>query len=722
MTLGVALIVKNEEKIIERCLSSVKGIVDKIIICDTGSTDNTIEIIKNFANINKIDCEIYSKEWKNFGWNRTELLKIAKNKTDYLLLLDADELPIISKEFNKEILTTDAYYLHYDGSLDYAQILLINNRIDWYYVGVTHEYIDTKSKITEGTLNTITMHSFDDGKNRENKSQRDIELLQQGIKEEPNSTRYHFYLAQTYKDTGKYEEAIEYYLKRIKMGGWEEEVYYSMYASAYCQEELGNIELAKSGYLAAWEFRPIRSEALYRIARLCRCRGEYQQGYMFAKRGLEIPYPKDKLFINKDIYDYDLLFEKSICSYYVGEYQESYNECKKLLTQPNIPEHLRFQSRINIQFSEQKIFGKIMTNIINQEDALENLKDIYSVCNELNIPVFPFAGTLLGIIRENKFIIHDEDIDMALKVNDYSPQLIEKLIDNGFEFENSYGKIELGYEFRFRKRNIQIDFFIFYDKENYTCTYCYDTYGKLYELKYEKFELKEFNFKNIKIKVPNNPEEFLRQQYGVDWRIPKKEWDYLTDPENIKSTLDFAKLSESDKIKQVIEIKELELLFKQQFNLQLYPIYGTLLGIVRDNDFISHDDDLDLAYISKYHTKKKILQELDQICKKLTSLGLLVKRFGFNGQLHVMSPSKKQKIDIWTSWTEDGKYYLTYTIDGEIKEDQVLPLKSITFKNQELLIPQQPESIFEVLYHTWKTPLKDNFAKAKWVFKLYEEK
>jgi len=549
MTLGVALIVKNEEKIIERCLSSVKGIVDKIIICDTGSTDSTIEKITNFAENNKIFCEIYHTPWKNFGWNRTELLKLSKHKTDYLLLLDADE-QIEVNNFNKENLTADAYYLRHSGGLDYAQVLLVNNHIDWYYVGVTHEYIDTKEKIVEETLNSIIIHDFTDGSSRKDKSQKDIDLLLQGIKDEPNSSRYHFYLAQTYKESNQFEKAIEYYLKRIEMKGWDEEVYYSMYSLAYCKEQLNKIEEAKYYYLAAWEFRPTRIEPLFRLTQLCRCRKEYQQGYMFAKKGLEARYPTDKLFINKDIYDYELLFEKSICSYWLGKYQEAYEDCKKIMTIPEVPETIADQNKKNIQFSEKKLFGKVITNT-------------------------------------------------------------------------------------------------------------YDT----------KFEL----------------------------------------------------MTEQEKEQQVIEIKELEQLFKQQFNLQLYPIYGTLLGIIRDNDFIGHDYDIDLAYISKYHTKKEILQELDQICDKLSSLGLLEKRFSFNGQLHVMSPSKKQRIDIWTSWIENGKYYLTYTIDGEISGNQVLPLKPITFKGQKLQIPCCPEGIFEVLYCTWKKPLKDNFAKAKWVFRLQKE-
>jgi tetratricopeptide (TPR) repeat protein len=265
---------------------------------------------------------------------------------------------------------------------------------------------------------------------------------------------------------------------------------------------------------------------------LCRNNKEYQQAYLFCEKALEIPYPKDLLFIEKAVYEYALLFEKSIVAYWVGKYQESYECCKKLIETPNVNESIKIVSRRNIQFSEQKL-GKIITPIFTREDALENLRDIYTVCNKLNVPIFPFAGTLLGIIREGDFIAHDTDMDFAIKLEDYSSLLITELVGNRFQFEGSFGKLEKGYELRFIKRNIQIDIFFFYDNPNYNCTYYYDNYGKLYEVRYKKFELKEFMFKNIKIQIPNNPEEFLRQQYGDDWRTPKKTFNYLTDTKNI---------------------------------------------------------------------------------------------------------------------------------------------------------------------------------------------
>ena len=329
MQLAVALMVKNEERVIERCLSSVKDIADLIIVSDTGSTDKTIEIIKNFCIKNKIKFEIYRNEWNNFGANRTELLKIAKNKSDYLLLLDAD-MVVELNNFKKENLFADGYHVRYCGDLDYSQILLIKNTFDWTYVGVTHEYINSVEAKKYAEVSSLKIKHLHDGQNRSNKFLRDIELLEQGIKDEPNNARYYFYLANSYRDIGDYKKAIEIYQKRISLGGWSEEQYCSIYQTAKCFEVLGNINEAKIYYLKAWEFRPTRAEPLYYLAVLCRNNKEYQQAYMFCKRAIEIKYPNDSLFIERPIYEYLIMFELSINAYWVGKYQESYEFCKKI--------------------------------------------------------------------------------------------------------------------------------------------------------------------------------------------------------------------------------------------------------------------------------------------------------------------------------------------------------------------------------------------------------
>src|ERR1700722_1058976 len=95
----LTMIVRNEEKIIERCLDSVKDIVDCISICDTGSTDKTVQIIKQYMQMHDIPGKVYNHEWKNFGHNRTLSAQAAKQtltslnfplENTYLLFLDAD--------------------------------------------------------------------------------------------------------------------------------------------------------------------------------------------------------------------------------------------------------------------------------------------------------------------------------------------------------------------------------------------------------------------------------------------------------------------------------------------------------------------------------------------------------------------------------------------------------------------------------------------------------
>ena len=89
-TICLNMIVKNESKIITRLLTTVLPIIDTYCICDTGSTDMTKEIIKEFFDMRCIEGKIIEEPFKNFGHNRTVALNAAKDMADYLLFLDAD--------------------------------------------------------------------------------------------------------------------------------------------------------------------------------------------------------------------------------------------------------------------------------------------------------------------------------------------------------------------------------------------------------------------------------------------------------------------------------------------------------------------------------------------------------------------------------------------------------------------------------------------------------
>src|SRR5207248_1832037 len=87
-TLGLAMIVRDEAEVIERCIDSVREHIDYWVICDTGSVDGTQDVLRKA--LHDIPGELHEGEWVDFGHNRTELMKLARGKADYLLLLDAD--------------------------------------------------------------------------------------------------------------------------------------------------------------------------------------------------------------------------------------------------------------------------------------------------------------------------------------------------------------------------------------------------------------------------------------------------------------------------------------------------------------------------------------------------------------------------------------------------------------------------------------------------------
>ena len=89
-TLCLNMIVKNESKIIIRLLNSVVSLIDCYCICDTGSTDNTKELISSYFENKNIPGKIVEEPFKNFCHNRNFALTSCLGMSDYILLMDAD--------------------------------------------------------------------------------------------------------------------------------------------------------------------------------------------------------------------------------------------------------------------------------------------------------------------------------------------------------------------------------------------------------------------------------------------------------------------------------------------------------------------------------------------------------------------------------------------------------------------------------------------------------
>ena len=320
-TICLNMIVKNESKIITRLFDSVIDIIDTYCICDTGSTDNTVSLIKSYFDERNIKGKIINSFFINFEINRNIALKEAKGMADYILFMDADMFLEISKEFNKKDLTKEIYSILQTSSVSYYNTRIISDKIDVSYKGVTHEYINIHTENCRSEkLSTLSIRDIGDGGSKSNKFKRDIELLTREVEKNPNDIRSLFYLANSYFYINDYINAIKYYQEHSKLVTWNEEEFYNYYRQGLCYKKLCEIDKMVNSWIKAWTIRPTRVESLYELIHYYRCNSQWNYCKLYYEMAKKISYPiNDILFIHKDIYEYKLLYEYSIFAYYIGE-------------------------------------------------------------------------------------------------------------------------------------------------------------------------------------------------------------------------------------------------------------------------------------------------------------------------------------------------------------------------------------------------------------------
>ncbi len=331
MRLCLNAIVKNESGRIERMLASVAQFVDAFAITDTGSTDDTVAVTTKFFEHHKIPGQINHAPFENWSQARNAALDAGRSycrahDIDYLLLVDAD-MELVVKDVIKFLApkTGPSYDMFQQaGALHYMNRRLVHAKTTGKYLGVTHEYlgVDAAGKIDQDVAYFVD-HA--DGSNRPEKFKRDIQLLLEGLKTEPNNERYYFYLAQSYRDAGEHANAAKWYQKRVKAGGWDEEVWQAQLMYAHCLKSLGDEAGFLREALVAYDMRPKRAEALYDLSRHYRDKSMNAPALAFAEAGLHLPLSEDALFVNNYVYDVGLKEEVSITGFYVpGKRQRGY--------------------------------------------------------------------------------------------------------------------------------------------------------------------------------------------------------------------------------------------------------------------------------------------------------------------------------------------------------------------------------------------------------------
>lgn len=355
--IAVLIMVKNEENNILKTLNSVLPILHSLIIYDTGSVDDTLNVIKNFCTENNILLYLKKGKFIDFSTSRNIALKFADEikDIDFILLLDAnDELHNhdsfikfcnINKNSDKTAFLIPQLWNH----TKYYNIRLIKPRYGWNYKGVVHEYITNEKYTADKISEEFIFYIYQDRNGEKtDRYERDRRLLEKQFLINPNDTRTIFYLAQTYFCLKDFISAYKFYkLRTTKSDGFYEEKFLSFY---YCGE-ISSILKNDWDITFAWYMKSYifirRVEPLVKIAEYYISIKQLDIAYMYLKTACSLDYPTNLLlFVDSFAYNYKRWHLLGIVSYYVNKIDDGLLACNTALSyNPNseIDKHnLRF--------------------------------------------------------------------------------------------------------------------------------------------------------------------------------------------------------------------------------------------------------------------------------------------------------------------------------------------------------------------------------------------
>jgi hypothetical protein len=347
MTYGLVMIAKDEAAGILGTLETLRPFISYWIVCDTGSTDGTQDLIREY--LKDIPGKLYQDKWVNFGHNRSLALARAykaRERVDWWLASDADMHWTIDPTFTPPQVESLSLKMGAGSGFEWRLPLVLRADIEWKSVGAVHEYTTRMDGQKHVSLATDKLSVMYQDRSDPAKTAWQLGMLREEMEKDPDNSRTVFYAAQCSRELGAYADARALYARRAQMGGYEQERWYAMYWAAQLEETPDARLLA---LIACWEARPARLEPLCLAAREMNARGWHHAAYALLNRPIQ---PTDDVFfVHTTVWEWGIDFEKHIAAWWVGKRKESADLGRKLLKRKDLPDHIRLAIEANLKYT-----------------------------------------------------------------------------------------------------------------------------------------------------------------------------------------------------------------------------------------------------------------------------------------------------------------------------------------------------------------------------------
>lgn len=356
-TICFASMCKNEEHCIERTLESVYKFINYWVICDTGSTDRTCEIIKNFFEEKNIPGHLYNDEWVGFDHNKSLMMERAKDKSDYILHMDADDVVVGDINFEDEDRGYDSYFLKIKrGGSEWKAFNMFKGDLLWKFCGVAHTTIIVvgQNGYSTGDLTNKNFYVLAEGVGSRSFDPKkyfyDAEKLQKQffdtLYEDPYglNNRSVFYAAQSYMDCQMWREGLMWNRLYTKIcDTWIEEKFEAQMRISKCMMVLGfNISNIVEEMNKAIQIFPDRAETHFLLGCHFNNHGNHELAYpeltKAKEKNFEDASKKYILFLDPFSYGKYVNHQLIICCYELGKYSECLKYIAEILDDPKFEE------------------------------------------------------------------------------------------------------------------------------------------------------------------------------------------------------------------------------------------------------------------------------------------------------------------------------------------------------------------------------------------------